>query len=180
MAQNRISETTINTVNDNFALASVNNAVREDAKQRAWEYLLQRRTMWADDDKLRSQVRSAIESAARQIAIEDKIDRRVTLSALQWERLEDSRPAGWNSDDLDGLGNAAKLLLRCKAIRAIRKLAYKLPDTEYRAVRRAACDIALFNGFVPSNIVLESQNLAYDRELDAACDMQFTMFSDRG
>ena len=174
-----IDETTISTVDENFALASVNYAIREDAKQRAWEYLLQRRTKWQDDDKLRSQARSGIESAARQIAIEDKIDRRVTLSALQWERLEDSRPCGWNSDDLDGMGDAAKLLLRCKAIRAIRKLAYKLPESEYRAVRRAACDIALFNGFVPSNIVLEAQNLAYDRELDAACEMQFTMFSDR-
>ena len=174
-----IDETTISTVDENFALASVNYAIPQDAKQRAWEYLLQRRTKWQDDDKLRSQARSAIESAARQIAIEDKIDRRVTLSALQWERLEDSRPCGWNSDDLDGMGDAAKLLLRCKAIRAIRKLAYKLPESEYRAVRRAACDIALFNGFVPSNIVLEAQNLAYDRELDAACEMQFTMFSDR-
>jgi hypothetical protein len=175
-----IDETTISTVNENFALASVNYAIREDAKQRAWQYLLQRRTMWQDDDKLRSQARSAIESAARQIAIEDKVDRRVTLSALQWDRLEDSRPCGWNSDDLDGMGDVAKLLLRVKAIRAIRKLAYKLPESEYRAVRRAACDY----GFVAwlravEHRVDEAQNLAYDRELDAACEMQFTMFSDR-
>ena len=171
-----ITETTIGTVNDNFALASVNHVIREDANQRAWQYLLQRRTRWQDEDKLRSQARSAIESSARQIAIEDRIDKRVTLSALQWERLEDSRQCGWNADDLNGLGDAAKLLLRVRAIRAIRKLAYKLTESEYRAVRRAACDLALLHGFITPDICDESQNIA---ELEQPTDLQFTMFSDR-
>ena len=171
-----IDDTTISTVNDNFAVASVNYAVREDASQRAWQYLLQRRTRWADADKLRSQARSAIESAARQIAIEDRIDKRVTLSALQWERLEDSRPAGWDAEDLHGLGDAAKLLLRVKAIRAIRKLAYQLTEPEYRAVRRAACDLALLHGFIAPDFCAEAQNIA---ELEEPTDMKFTMFSNR-
>lgn len=177
-----IDETTISTVSDNFASASVNYAVRDDAAQRAWQYLLQRRTKWADADKLRSQARSAIESAARQIAIEDKIDKRVTLSALQWDRLEDSRPAGWLGDDLHGLGDAAKLLLRCKAIRAIRKLSYKLRESEYRAVRRAACDLALLHGFIPQDICDEAQNIAeleQPTDLEEPTDLKFTMFSDR-
>jgi hypothetical protein len=136
---------TIKAVEVSFSSVSAKRThpqVRDDAHQSAWAALLKRRsTKWDDEKKLDSQATNACLSAIIQEAKACRFDRRVTLSALEWERLEENQYTPWESEDPESLCSHAKLLLRIKAIKVAKTMQPRFMREQYRttATRLAMC-----------------------------------------
>ncbi len=148
-----LPNTTIAAVYSSFDIASANRThrnAREDCHQRAWQSLLQRRsTKWRDAKKLDSQATNACRDAIRQEARETHFDQRITLTALQWEALEETQRNNWQPEP-EALSDFAKLFLRVKAIKVARTMRVKGPG-----VRSIATQFAITHQCVPTRHDIE-------------------------
>lgn len=153
---------TIKAVETSFGLVSAKRThkqARNDAHQRAWYSLLKRRsTKWDDAKKLDSQASNAVLDAIIQEARQCRFDRRITLSALQWEQLEETQRNPWESEDPEALCSHAKLLLRVKAIRVARTMRKKA-WLDYPRYRGAATTIAMTRQRVPTREEIKEEYL---------------------
>ena len=163
-----LTEQQIDLVNNTFGSASALSAHHHhDRRQHAWTILLSRSTSWDNPSRLRSQARNALLESTRTIAKQAGFDRRSTLSALQWQAIPDDHAisltdvviahdtrSGLSShwllsdcrrsltDDPELLGGRAKLLVRIRAIKTVRRYRKSQP-LDYRQIRRMACAIAV-------------------------------------
>lgn len=151
---------TINAVEQSFGFVSakrVHHQVRDDTHQSAWAALLKRRsTKWNDEKKLDSQASNAVMSAIIQEARQCRFDRRITLSALEWERLEENQDTPWECENPETLCSHAKLLLRIKAIRVAKTMLPRFMRPQFRAT---ATRIAVARQMVPTRADIQAERL---------------------
>jgi len=162
-----LTEQQIETVNNTFGSAAALCAHHHDRRQHAWVILLSRSTSWDNPSRLRSQARNALLEATRTIAKQAGFDRRSTLSALQWQAIPDDHAIELHdvviaddtrrglsqhwllsdcrrslTDDPELLGGRAKLLVRIRAIKTVRRYRKSQP-LDYRQIRSMATAIAV-------------------------------------
>jgi len=186
-----LTEQQIDLVNNTFGSAAAlsTSAHHHDRRQHAWVILLSRSTSWDNPSRLRSQARNALLEATRTIARQAGFGRRSTLSALQWQAIPDDHAisltdvviaddtrSGLSShwllsdcrrsltDDPELLGGRAKLLVRIRAIKTVRRYRKSQP-LDYRQIRRMACAIAVEEHCSPG------AETARDAYLDYAFDV---------
>jgi len=160
-----LTEQQIDLVNTTFGSAAAlsTSAHHHDRRQHAWVILLSRSTTsWDNPSRLRSQARNALLEATRTIAKQAGFDRRSTLSALQWQAIPDDHAISLTdvviaddtshwllsdcrrslTDDPELLGGRAKLLVRIKAIKTVRRYRKSQP-LDYPQIRSMATAIAV-------------------------------------
>ena len=162
-----LTEQQIDLVNNTFGSAAALCAHHHDRRQHAWVILLSRSTSWDNPSRLRSQARNALLEATRTIAKQAGFDRRSTLSALQWQAIPDDHAIELHdvviaddtrrglsqhwllsdcrrslTDDPELLGGRAKLLVRIRAIKTVRRYRKSQP-LDYRQIRSMATAIAV-------------------------------------
>ena len=180
-----LTEQQIDLVNNTFGSAAALSAHHHhDRRQHAWVILLSRSTSWDNPSRLRSQARNALLEATRTIAKQAGFDRRSTLSALQWQAIPDDHAISLTdvviaddtshwllsdcrrslTDDPELLGGRAKLLVRIRAIKTVRRYRKSQP-LDYPQIRSMATAIAAQEHCAPT------AETARDAYLDAAFDI---------